>query len=94
MGIQQQLDARVKELEALLNSELHSQLGISQNLVTGLETEGVTAIKVILWLSETVTLILNSTMMFPLAGLPDVGKYNFVLKIVENYRMSFITAGI
>jgi replicative DNA helicase len=93
MGIQQQLDARVKELEALLNSELHSQLGISQNLVTGLETEGVTAVKVILWLSETMTLILNSTMI-PLAGLPDVGKYNFVLQIVENYGMSFISAGI
>jgi hypothetical protein len=55
MSMQQQLDAKTEELEALLSSELHSQLGISQNLVTRLEAEGMAAMKVILWLSRIVT---------------------------------------
>jgi hypothetical protein len=57
MGLQQQLDAKVKELEALLNSELHSQLGISQNLVTRLKAEEMAAFKVRLWFSKLVITI-------------------------------------
>ncbi|XP_033609685.1 A-kinase anchor protein 9 isoform X6 [Cryptotermes secundus] len=45
MGLQQQLAVKAKELEALLNSELHSQLGISQNLVTRLKAEEMAALK-------------------------------------------------
>jgi hypothetical protein len=46
VGLQHQLDAKVKEMEALLNSELHSQLGVSQNLFTRLKTEEMAALKV------------------------------------------------
>jgi hypothetical protein len=46
MGLQQQLDSKVKELESLLNSELHSHLGISQTLVTRLKAEETAALKV------------------------------------------------
>jgi hypothetical protein len=53
MGLQHQLDAKVKELEALLNSELHSQLGIGQNLVTRLKAEEMAALKVRLWFSKS-----------------------------------------
>jgi hypothetical protein len=53
MGLQQQLDVKVKELKALLNSELHSQLGISQNLVTRLKAEELAALKVRLMFSKS-----------------------------------------
>jgi alpha-D-ribose 1-methylphosphonate 5-triphosphate synthase subunit PhnG len=46
MGLQHQLDAKVKELESLLNSELHSQLGVNQNLASRLKTEEIAALKV------------------------------------------------
>jgi hypothetical protein len=46
MGLQHQLDAKVNELEALLNSELHSQLGVSQTLVTRLSAEEMAALMV------------------------------------------------
>jgi hypothetical protein len=65
MDMQQQLDAKVKELEALLNSKLYTQLGISQDLVTRLEAEEMSVIEVRLWSCRTV-IQWQLSILFPL----------------------------